>query len=144
MGVRRIEDFFAFQAAVEFKEEAHRLVRASPEAHRDLKFRSQLWDAVDAIDADMAEGFRRGNPSEFANFLRYALASHAEATRRLQSGISRGYFSADGCARALTWAVRCNSATKGLLASQYREIARRKAEDAKRKRSGRAGGRASK
>jgi len=140
MAPSRIEDFFAFEAAVEFKKEVHRLVRATPEAYDDRKYRRQLWDAADSIESDMAEGFQRFNPSEQANFLRYALSSLVEATRRLRSGITRGYFSDASCSVALRWAERCSGATKGWLASQIRE-ARRRSDAAARERSRRAPGR---
>jgi four helix bundle protein len=130
MPTRRVEDFFAYECAVNFKEEVHRIVRAAPEAYKDFRYRSELWDATDSVDSNIAEGFHRGNPGENANFLRYSLASLAEARRRLANGVSRGYFEEATCATAFTWADRCKVATARLMESQVREQQRR----AKRKR----------
>jgi four helix bundle protein len=126
MRITRVEDLFAYECAVNFKEEVHRIGRASPEAYRDLKCRSQLWDAADAIDSDISEGFYRGNPGGNVNFLRYALASLAEARKRLLNGITRGYFGEADCKVALVWADRCKPATLGYLRSQQREAERRR------------------
>jgi len=126
MPTSRVEDFFAYECAVRFKEEVHRIVRASPEAYRDLKYRGNLWEAADAINSDMAEGFYRGNPAECVNFLRYALGSLAEAERRLRNGITRGYFEEADCKTAFTWATRCAPATRSWLRSQQREAERRR------------------
>ena len=127
MGVRRIDDMVAYQFAVEFKTEVYRLIRESPEACRDLKYRSQLSDAADGVDGNMTEGFRRCSPGELAAFLRYALGSLAEAETRLRNGILRGYFRDEHCHGAFVWARRCRAATLGWHASQRREHERRKA-----------------
>jgi four helix bundle protein len=126
MGVNRVEDMVAHQFAVEFKLEVYRLIRESPEANRDRKYRMQLADATDGVDANMTEGFRRCHPGELATFLRYALATLAEAETRLRNGILRGYFAAGHCDGALVWARRCRAATQGWHASQRREQERRK------------------
>jgi four helix bundle protein len=126
VGVRRVEDFVAYQVAVEFKLEVYRLIRESADVRWDRKYRMQLANAVDGVDTNMTEGFRRGNPGELATFLRYALASLAEAETRLKNGILRGYFVAVQCDNALTWARRCRAATQGWQTSQRREQERRK------------------
>jgi len=118
--VRRVDDFFAFEAAVTFKEEVHRLVRSSSAAFADLRYRGQLCDAADSVESNIAEGFHRVNPGEFADSLRYALGSLAEAERRVRNGVSRGYFRDADCRTAFTWAARCKVATLGLQASQRR------------------------
>ena len=138
MRVSQVEDFFAYECAVRFKEEVHRLVLASPEAYRDFKYRCQLWEAADGIESHISEGFYRGNPSEFSNFLRYALGSLAEAVRRVRSGISREYLREPDCKVALMWAERCSGATRGLKASQDREAARRRSARRRPRNTGRS------
>ena len=79
MGVKRLEDLVAFQLAVEFKLEVYRLIRESPAARRDFRFRAQLSDASASVEACLAEGWHRYVAGEFVTFLRYARASLAEA-----------------------------------------------------------------
>src|SRR6476659_8448465 len=97
MRVRHVEELGAFEFAGRFVEEVHRIVRASPDAYNDLKYRSQLWEAADSVESNIGEGFKRGNPAEYVNFLRYALGSLDEARRRLRRGVSRGYFQMADC-----------------------------------------------
>jgi hypothetical protein len=130
---KRLEDLVAFQFALEFKLEVYRLIDASPTAPRDFKFKDQLTDAAAGIERAMAEGFGRRKPLEFANSLRYALGSLAEAKTGLADGVLRRHFSSADCSVALTWAERCKSATKRLHASQLRLAA--KNQDAARRRN---------
>ena len=124
MVAHSVEDLVAYQFAVQFKNEVYRLVSLSSEAQRDFKYRAQLEDAVGGIDANIAEGFGRRRPTEFANFLAYALGSIAEAKTRLHDGVMRGYFSASGCLAAMAWAGRCRQVTASLRESQLRRIER--------------------
>jgi len=134
MGFRRLEDIVAHQFAEEFKLEVYELVRASPEARRDFKFRDQLQEAASGIGVCVAEGFARNNPAEFVTFLRYSLASLSEAKTRLKDGIDRGYFAGADCRLAFTWATRCRPVLLNLLASQRRLIVADEASGARPKR----------
>lgn len=138
MGFGRLEDIVAHQFAEEFKFEVYGLINASPGARRDFKFRDQLRDAASGISAAVAEGFGRQHPPEFVTFLRYALASLAEAKTYLKDGIDRGYFAEPDCQLGFTWARRCRPVLRNLLASQRRLIAADKAKRARRKRRGRS------
>lgn len=79
MGVERVEELVAYQFASEFKLEVYRLIDQSVGARRDFKFKAQLQDAASGMEATIVEGFGRRHAAEFAVFLRYALASLAEA-----------------------------------------------------------------
>ena len=59
-----------------------RATDAQPSFAREVKFRDQIRDASDSIHRNIAEGFGRYNPGEFARFLDIARAS-AEETRAL-------------------------------------------------------------
>jgi four helix bundle protein len=85
--VSHVEDFAAYDFAVRFKLEVYRLIRESPGASKNMKYREQLADAVSGIEGAMSEGFGRGRPKEFALYLRYSLGSLNEAKTRLQDGI---------------------------------------------------------
>ena len=97
-------------------------------------FRDQLREAASGISANVAEGFERNNPPEFVNFLRYSLASLAEARTRLKDGVQRGYFAEADCRLAFTWARRCRPVLLNLLRSQRHLIAADEASGARPKR----------
>ena len=107
-------------------------------ARGDFKFRNQLRDAASGISAAVAEGFGRQHPPEFVTFLRYALASLAEAKTHLKDGIDRGYFAATDYQLGFTWARRCRPVLRNLLASQRRLIAADQAKHVRRKRRGKS------
>lgn len=129
MPVRNYKDLFAWQAADAFCAEVIRLVRASPEACRDHRFRDQLTDAALAVPSDIAEGFLRRSPAEFCRFLKYGLGSLAEAEGRLRAGIALGYFSAEDCQPAFRHGRRCLTASIRLKRSQERYQATRDTSD---------------
>jgi four helix bundle protein len=120
MAIRHVQDLVAFQFAGEFKEAVYELIEASPRAQRSFKFREQLEDSASGIERAIGEGFGRRRPAEFAQFLRYALASLAEAAVCVRDGISRRYFVEVDCTKAFTWERRCRVALDNLLASQER------------------------
>lgn len=101
MGAKRIEDLRAWQAARAFKLEAYRLVRGSPGALADLRYKSQLFEAVASGEANVNEGFHRFGAGEFSHFLSFARGSIGEAQGRVLDGIDRGYFSEHECAECL-------------------------------------------
>ena len=134
VGVRRVEDFAAYHFATEFKEEVYRLIRESPGASRDFKYRGQLEGALSGIEGTMSEGFGRRRPKEFALYLRYSLGSIRESVTRLQDGIDRKYFQQAACQQAFTWGERCRMATTALWRSQERRAKQEADKDRKKPR----------
>jgi four helix bundle protein len=114
MGVRSVEDLVAFQVAVEFKREVYAILERHPEINWDIRFKGQLADAAGCLESDLDEGFARNRPAEFAQFIRYGLASLAEARRRLRDGVDRKYFTQQECEAALRLGVRCYDLCKSL------------------------------
>jgi len=96
------------------------MVLASAGAGRDLRLRTQLLEAARSVPANIAEGFRRKSPGDFARFLDYSLASLAEAEERLGDGLLLGYFTARDHAAAFVLAKRTLTATIRLKQSQVR------------------------
>jgi four helix bundle protein len=90
MGVRRYRDLFAWQLAEAFKREVFELIRQSPSASRDFRYKTQLLDAASAVSKDIVEGFLRYSAAEFARFLDYALGSLGEGESRLAEALSCG------------------------------------------------------
>ncbi len=117
MSAKCVEDLIAFQLAVDFKLEVYRVLEASSKARSDFRYKGQLCDAASGIEADLDEGFNRNVPGEFAQFIRYALGSLAEARRRLRDGIHRRYFTEEDCREAFGLAKRCSDATRKLHSS---------------------------
>ena len=114
MGVKRLEDLVVFQLSSEFKREVYRIVQSSPTATADRRYKDQLFEAASGVEASIDEGWHRYVASEFAQFLRYARASLAEAKRRLRDGVDRGHFSDAQCRNACVLADRCNAAIMNL------------------------------
>ena len=122
--MQRVEELTAYQFVLHFKAELYRLVDESPSASRDFRWASQIRDAALDVQADVAEGFARKNAGEFANFLRFGLASLAEAKVRLEDGVERRHYAAGAIVNASTWQERARTALTSLRASQL-EFARR-------------------
>jgi len=116
-GVRRYRDLIAWQLADEFRQEVFRLVRASPVAWADLRYKGQLVDAATSVPTNIAEGFLRCSP-EIRRFLDFSLGSLAEAETRLTAGVDLGYFEKKDCEHAQRLARRCLVATIRLKQSQ--------------------------
>jgi four helix bundle protein len=117
VGVSRIEDLVAWQLADAFKKEVYRILRSSPDALADVKYRDQLRVASASCAMNIAEGFYRFRPREFSTYLSIALASLGEAALWLRDGHDRGYFEAQACENAFRLATRCRVATLRLRQS---------------------------
>lgn len=92
MGATRLEELRAWQAARRFKLATYAVMRASPSAQADVRFKSQLLESAASGEANVAEGFHRFAAGEFAHFLSIARASIGEALSWLQDGVDRGHF----------------------------------------------------
>ena len=110
-GARRYEDLEVWQLADELKREVYTLVRTGPAA-RDFKFRNQIRDSSASSTKNIAEGFGRFHPGEFARFMEFAVASAMETKDSLKDGLDRGYFIPERVATAQRLAertIRCSS-----------------------------------
>ena len=121
-GVKRYRGLWAWQTGDRFKLQVFGLVRSSPEASRDFKFRDQLREAARSVPANIAEGFLRFSPGDLMRFLDYAIASLGEAELHLRDGIQLGYFEPEECEEAFVLARRCTTATIRLKQSQKRYL----------------------
>ena len=110
MGVSRLEDLIAWQLAHAFKLEVYRLLRESPGATTDGRFREQLRDSAASACMNIGEEFYRYGAREFRRYLTIALASLGEATLWLHDGIDRDHFQKEDCERAFAFAQRCRIA----------------------------------
>jgi four helix bundle protein len=88
MAVRDCRDLVCWQLANELKLEVIAFTESGP-ASRDFKYRDQIRDSAAAAERDIAEGFGRFRPREFARFLEYARASLMETQSSLIDGRDR-------------------------------------------------------
>ena len=63
-----------------------------PPSARNFKFRDQIRDASESAVRNVAEGFGRYSPLEFARFLDIARASVLETQALLKKGLDVGYW----------------------------------------------------
>ena len=55
MGFRNVEEIHAYQLTRAFKLEFYRLIRASPDARSDFRFKSQVYEALSGAESNIAE-----------------------------------------------------------------------------------------
>jgi four helix bundle protein len=78
----------------------------TPPAARDFRFRDQIRDASESTVRNVAEGFGRFNPGQFAAFLDISRASALETKALLKKGLDVGYWSENEFKRLDTLADR--------------------------------------
>ncbi len=111
MPIKKVNDFAAYQLAVDFKLRIYKLVDEHPRAKRDFQYTNQLLNAAGGVDSKMAEGWARFGAAEIRQFLRYSLGSLEEAKGWIRDGIARGYFTQAECEELLVIGNRCGAAT---------------------------------
>ena len=127
MCAKRVEEFTIWQLGVELR----RMIIAVTEREsfkRDFKLFHQIRGAAASIPANIAEGFARYSPAEFARFVRYARGSAAELEMHLQDAFERGHIMA---AEHQTAAKLCRRIAAGSC-SLLRYLAQSKTGEPKR------------
>ena len=89
---QRFEDLIVWQLAVRIRDAIYVLTETGG-ASRDYKFREQIRDSASSTSRNVAEGFGRYDPPEFAQFLKIAKGSLAETQNHLLHGKQQEYFS---------------------------------------------------
>jgi four helix bundle protein len=112
-GAKRFEELLAWQRMNELSVEVWRSTAAGP-AFRDFKFRDQIRDASDSAARNIAEGFGRFSPAQFAHFLDISRGSAQETRALLRKGLSVGYWRPEEYKRLDTLAIRGIQATARL------------------------------
>jgi len=93
-----------------------RVVLDNTLAVKDFKFRDQIRDSSSSSTRNMAEGFGRYSPRDFAKFLRIARGSLMETHNSAGAGLKKGYFNAADTDRMQRLAARSSTATTRLIA----------------------------
>ena len=120
-GVSRYEDLVCWQLADELEREVVALTDAGP-ASKDFKFRDQIRDSSSSATRNIAEGFGRYWPADFARFMTIARASLMETHSSTRTGRNRGYFTEEQTARLQSLAQRAGKASTELI--RYLETCR--------------------
>jgi four helix bundle protein len=101
----RFEDLLSWQRMHDLNVEVWKATEHGP-ASRDPDFRAEIRDAADSAERNVAEGFARYKPAQFAYFLDFSRASAAETKSLLKKGAAVGYFKPEESARLTTLANR--------------------------------------
>ena len=130
-GAKRYEDLEVWQLADELKKEVYGLTDSGPAAD-DWKFRSQIRDSAASSTKNIAEGFGRFQPGDFAHFMEFAVSSAMETRESLKDGVDRGYFIPQRVAAAQQLAERCIKCSIKFIVYLKQEDARRAAKRRRR------------
>jgi four helix bundle protein len=90
-------------------------VIAAGHVRRDVNYCDQIRAAARSAPSNIAEGFGRFAPREFARFLDIARASLMETHNHLQDGRDLGYLDAPQCEHLCHLADRAIGATTRLI-----------------------------
>jgi four helix bundle protein len=119
-GARDHTELEAWKLAHGLRIEVNRLVELRPMRFRP-KLIEQLLDASESACSNLAEGFSRYLPRDFARFVRISKGSLSEVLDRLAAAVQRRIFSHDEIQTACSLARRARGACTGLI--RYLETA---------------------
>ncbi len=88
--IERFEDFIAWQKARKLTADIYK-VTSEGEFARDFSLKDQIRRAAVSSMSNLAEGFERGRPTEFHQFLSVAKGSCAEVRAQLYVALDVGY-----------------------------------------------------
>ena len=88
--IERFEDFIAWQKARKLTRDIYRTTNL-PDFSRDFGLKDQIRRSAVSRMSNIAEGFERGRPSEFHQFLSIAKASCAELRSQLYVALDVDY-----------------------------------------------------
>jgi four helix bundle protein len=114
-GVKHHEDLAAWQLSEELRQVIVEFL-AIPQIAARRRFCDQIDQSSSSAAANIAEGFGRYKPREFARFMRIALGSLGETQNHLRRGLNDRILSQPQFDRAWQLSVRAIKASKKLLA----------------------------
>ena len=117
--IERFEDFIAWQKARALTATIYK-VTDEGRFSRDFGLRDQIRRAAVSIMSNIADGFERGRPTEFHQFLSIAKASCAELRSQLYVALDAGYLNAEVFNDLLAKAREVGQVVGGLRASVER------------------------
>ena len=120
MGVRDFRELICWQLSYELKCEVFAFTATEP-ASRDFKYCDQIRDSSSSSPRNIAEGFGRFTPGEFAQYLKWARASLMETMNSLIDGNDRGYLEPAVYSRLMNLARAALKATTNLMLAKQRQ-----------------------
>ncbi len=117
---KRFEDLLCWQLSREVKCEVLAFT-AIPAAVNDRRFCDQIRDSSAGAPRNIAEGFGRYRPGDFARFLEYARASLMETQNHLIDARDRRYISEATYARLFNLSQAALRTTTRLMRSKQKE-----------------------
>ncbi len=132
MVAKRYEELEAWQLADELKREVYALIKSGA-ASKDFGFCDQIRDSAASNTKNIAEGFGRFRPAEFARFMEFAVSSAMETKDSLKDGVDRGYFAPQRVVNAVRLAERSIQCSTKLIV--YLKSCRRRTRKKRKDRS---------
>lgn len=117
--IEEFEDLIAWQKARELTKAIYEATRQGAFA-RDYGLCGQIQRAAVAIMSNIAEGFERGNPREFHQFLSIAKSSCAEVRSQLYVALDVGYLDEQAFQTLMAFAKETGKIIGGLRVSVER------------------------
>lgn len=117
--IERFEDLIAWQKARELTRAIYEATRQGAVA-KDYGLSGQIQRASVSIMSNIAEGFERGNPREFHQFLSIAKASCAEVRSQLYVALDAGYLDEEPFQKLMLLAKETGKIIEGLRVSAER------------------------
>ena len=114
MVARRYDELECWQLADSLKHEVYEFT-GRPLVKRDYKFCDQIRESARSAPSNIAEGFARFRPADFARFLEFARASLAETDNHLRDARALKYLNDDELKRIRLLAKRAAGARTKLL-----------------------------
>src|SRR5262245_28151465 len=119
-GVRDFRDLVCWQLSEELKCEVLAFTGAEQVAN-DFRFCNQIRDSAASAPRNIAEGFGRFTPGEFAQYLKWARASLMETMNSLIDASDRGYVAPAGYQRLMNLARAAIRTTTKLMLLKQRD-----------------------
>ena len=113
-GFKRFEEIEAWKLGRELNRQIYAL-SAGGAFGRDFALRDQIRRAAISLSSNVAEGYARRSPKDFARFLVIARASSAEVVSQLYLALDLGYISEDEFRETRRLADRAGAACSGLI-----------------------------
>jgi len=117
--IERFEDFIAWQKARKLTSNIYKVSNIG-EFARDFGLKDQIRRAGVSVMSNIAEGFERGRPTEFHQFLSIAKGSCAELRSQLYVALDVGYVVGDDFRTLMTEAIEVGQIVVGLRSSVER------------------------
>ena len=113
-GFKRFEEIEAWKLGRELNQQIYTLSTGGAFG-RDFALRDQIRRASISVSSNIAEGYARRSPRDFARFLVIARASAAEVVSQLYLALDLGYITNEDFHTARRLADRAGAACSGLI-----------------------------